>query len=511
MTPNINNLKRLLTACQNRSPILLKPLCNLVCKLPRHVLESLQPPLSGMIDGFTVFQVKNSVIQHCRKFGIYLNPQTQAPVIPEVVSQAEPCQVLSDIPPLECNFQEPNHSQNNYDKSISSSSNNSKMIYSSNSNSDIGSMRSRCIISENLQTSTPLEGSGNLQYERSLHEVEGSDLVEGNGGDETVQGVVANSAAPPMLERNVSLLPPTPTSLPPSGSSEPLDNQPKQKKAKAKTFIKPDQPKELAPTGRELQHPQQPVVKDSSNTKDESVTDINLRGDAFNLQGLLLTPESAATPANKGRKKLKRRHDFTADSNILEPKPFSPVAYPGSHTAGQSGPSEPLRRKQGMYEESTNNKFSSVGKTSLNFPKALEKDIKLEDEIPQFCVVKKKKFLKTTSEQLIKNVNQKLNQRSDLNSLPPFDATTYMDVEDNSGLGKPQKFLQECEQIFRNSSDVTVALPKEQPRSCLTTRNSSCHQTSRSWKCQEDYEQSPLPAQLSHLSSVPCNTQQNQW
>lgn len=96
-------------------------------------------------------------------------------------------------------------------------------------------------------------------------------------------------------------------------------------------------------------------------------------------------------------------------------------------------------------------------------------------------------------------------------SLPQFDATTYIAIEDNLGDSKPHEVSWVSEQGYKTSTYVTVSHQKEQLNSCPRMKRTRCHQTNRSWKNQQDYEPRHFSAQSLYSSWVPCKSQQNQW
>lgn len=527
MTPNIDVLKRLLKNCLRGSTIILKPLSNMVCMLPMNVLVPLQPELSDMMDD-TVWtkpslrHIQLSVIQHCRKSGIYLN-SAQAPGVSEVLNEPEPCQAVSYYPPLEFNSRKSSDTNKNNSDNIRNKSNNnyscisiSNSISSNSANSNIDSTQISCITTKNLQTSTLVEAV-NIQSERSGHEVQGSYHMKIKDDDgEPVQGVMTDSAAPAMLE----LLPPSPKSLPPSTSTEPLDshNQLRQPKSKTIVLISPGQSNKQGTTGIERKCLQQSVVRNlshlqpsieltcTSDTKDKTLKNTVLRNDTHDLKGLLLTPESIRS-VNPGCRNTKRGQDSGTNNSLLEPKSLDSLYYCDSDITGQGAPSDPLSTNQ-MYSESPCKEISFLKKPAQKLSKVSVKERKLRGvEVPQFHVTKRidSRFPKTSN--YVGNGDQNINQALELD-LPPFDAITYMDAEDNSDFGNLQRFSQESD--FKTSSSVTVPLQDEQLGNHPRTRNLRCQQTNRSWRAQQNYEQSRLSPQFSHMSSLNCNTQQNQ-
>lgn len=543
MSPKRSILKRLLEGGIKGSPVLLKPLCNLVCMLPTEELVSLQPLLSDLNAAVwskpSLHHIQLSVLQHCRKSGINLN-LTHTPGVTKVIKEAEPGQAISSIPPSECNsMKRPDNNKNNSVNSIRNQSNNTNCYCnnssnkSNNNNSNSGSNNSDStssdIIMGNLQTSTSLVESVNIKNEGSRYEVQGSDHLKSiTNDDEPCQGVVTGGAVSTTSEVP---LPPSPTSLPPSGPVELFGNNgpPKQTEPKRISLIRPVLTNKQVTSGRELKHLQQSMVENSScqqpslgsscnsGTRDKTFTNIDLGKDTFELRDLLLTPESTGTSGKLDHENIKRGLNSGTNSSTLEPKPLYSVYYPGSDITRQGAPSIPLCTRQKLDSKSTSTKVSNVEKAGHNLLEASGEDSQLGGvEVPEFCITRKRNntFPKTSSTQYIENGGQNVNQRPELN-LPPFDATTYMDVDDELDFGKPQKFSQESEKVFQTSCSVNDPVQREQlgnyRRRKKKRRNIRAQQTNRPWMSQQEYEQSHFPAQFTHMSSNSYNTQQHLW
>lgn len=525
MTPEVEILKRLLEQCIAKGPILLQPLCNLVCMLPGEVLGQLQVTLSCLMNvcnrAFPSSQhVKSLIIQHCRKFGIKLRPQTPTSAS-MVEEQSEPCRPGSPILPRESSSVINNYNNNNSNSSISSS------ISISNSNS---SSSSSCNPRGELQDHTPSPGFVDIDNEGSTYETSGH--VENTVADEDGVQDLRVDNMPAMYGQSEIPLPPSPKSLPSSDRAESVvSHDLKEIKSKALTPAKPVQHDEQATTRMGHRHhdhqhssvvdyrhqPISIVFTCNSKTQDKSSTDMRVRNASLDFESFLMSPESADVSLNINHTKTKREEE-SPSCNKKGGKLSQSLSHRGSHMV-QSGRHHGCNVMHSKYSVSTRKDISSFNETLI--PKTNMKFENFEDnsvlqgseKIPQFCIIKKINFhpSKTAPDQYLGSHVSRLEEGSGFNCLSPFDETTSFDLEANCGQVAPLKFPHVAEKVMKMFSGATTSMQNVQLSSQQGTRNSTYQHTVSSQQIQQDCVKNDSPGNFSGWSGKPFNMQQNPW